>query len=118
MCANAHRAPTRGGRLRDMRIVSWNIENLSRWIDDGVSFAAQVAALGAPDVLCLQEIRLRPSDADAISRARGLLPGYDCALSLCDDRRNVTFRGGRAHGVATYVRRSWSESKSETPDWD
>jgi exodeoxyribonuclease III len=101
-----------------MRIVSWNIENLTRWLDDRVGFEAQVAVLGEPDVLCLQEVRLRPNDVALIARARTLLPDYDCALSLCDDPRNVTFRGGRAHGVTTYVHRDCGEITTASPDWD
>ncbi|HET9622307.1 MAG TPA: exodeoxyribonuclease III [Kofleriaceae bacterium] len=101
-----------------MRIVAWNIENLARWLDDGAALAAQVEALGAPDVLCLQEVRLRPRDGLAVAAARALLPGYRCALALCDDPRNVTFRGGRAYGVATYVHERCGELATATPAWD
>lgn len=100
-----------------MRIVSWNIENLARWLDAGEKLAAQVEALGAPDVLCLQEVRLRPGDRDAGARAASLLPGYRAAFSLCDDPRNIKFRGGRAYGVATYVREG-IEAIHASPDWD
>lgn len=101
-----------------MRIVSWNIENLARWLDHSDRFSAQVAALGTPDVLCLQEVRLRPRDELAAARAHVLAGGYRCELALCDDPGNVTFRGGRAYGVATYVHGRCGPIATATPAWD
>jgi exodeoxyribonuclease III len=98
-----------------MRIVSWNVENLVRWLAARDEFAAHVKALGYPDVLCLQEIRIRPSDGDDIAAMRGLLPGYECHFALANDPRNIKFRGGRAHGVATYVK---GAAVAATPAWD
>ena len=43
------------------------------------------------------------------------LPGYRCHYSLPRDPRNVTFRGGRMYGVATFVRGRW---RAEVPEWD
>src|SRR6185312_7155444 len=102
---------------RNMQIVSWNIENLSPWLG-GDDFARHVRALGDFDVVCLQEIRVRPRDGEAIEQLRRLLPGYACAYALCDDPRNVTFRGGRAHGVATFVRERAGDTTVVTPAWD
>jgi len=101
-----------------MRIVSWNIGNLARWLDDGARLARHVEALGAPDVVCLQEVRLRPRDEATVREARALLPGYRAALALCDDPQNVAFRGGRAYGVATYVHERCGEVVFARPDWD
>jgi len=113
-----------------MRIVAWNIENLARWLPGAAAkpgarnppsparFRAHVAALGEPDILCLQEIRLRPQDRDLIAAARALLPGYTCHLALANDPRNVKYRGGRAYGVATYVRDTLGTVSSATPAWD
>lgn len=101
-----------------MRIVSWNVEHLGRWLERGDDFRAQVAALGDPDVLCLQEVRLRSRDHALVDAARALLPEHACHLALADDPRNVTFRGGRANGVATYVRRSLGDALAATPSWD
>ena len=101
-----------------MRIVSWNIQNLALWLHDRAAFVDHVRALGAPDILCLQEIRLRPRDSDAVAQARALLPHHVCGLALCDDPRNVVFRGGRAYGVATYVHRRLGDSTHAAPDWD
>ena len=101
-----------------MRIVSWNIESLAPWIDGRHDFARHVEMLQYPDVICLQEIRLRPGDRAATDRARTLLPGYTCHISLSDDPRNVTFRGGRAYGVATYISESCGDTVAATPEWD
>jgi exodeoxyribonuclease-3 len=96
------------GRLT---IVSWNVENLAGYIQGPgeplrgrPSLGEIVATLGAPDVLCLQEIRIRPQDETLIASARAALPGYGCHLALNRDPENARFRGGRAYGVATYVR--------------
>lgn len=102
-----------------MRIVSWNIERWARWLTDEHERARRhlVEDLGAPDVLCLQELEMRATDDDEIERAKTALRGYDCFLSLPRDRFNVTYRGGRAYGVATYVR-SKLRAKGRVPDWD
>jgi exodeoxyribonuclease III len=104
------------GRLT---IASWNIENLAGYAEGpgevglGPSKTRRrpplrdvVTKLGSPDVLCLQEIRIRPQDHALIASARSALPGYGCELSLNRDPQNARFRGGRAYGVATYVRES------------
>ncbi|MGN6511991.1 MAG: exodeoxyribonuclease III [Lysobacteraceae bacterium] len=88
-----------------LRLVSWNIENLAPWLaDDGARLAQWHARRGAPDVLCLQEVRIRPGDAELVDRMRRALPGYVCHAALNRDPRNGGFRGGRAYGVATWVR--------------
>jgi exodeoxyribonuclease-3 len=74
-----------------------------------------VEELGEPDVLCLQELRIRQQDADAVSALEAALPGYRCFHALARDPRNVTFRGGRMYGVATFVRGRW---RGEVPAWD
>lgn len=103
-----------------MRIVAWNVENVVRWLapDQRAAFAGQLARLGDPDILCLQEIRVRPRDREHIVEMQQLLPGYTCHYALSDDPRNVTFRGGRQHGVATYVRDTLGSVTAATPAWD
>ena len=88
-----------------MRLVSWNVENAVRCLP---SLPVIVDGLGRPDVLCLQELRIRQQDSAAISALEGALPGYACHYSLPRDPRNVTFRGGRIYGVATFVRTDWT----------
>ena len=98
-----------------LRIVSWNIENLAPWLDGRL--AGQHARLGHPDVLCLQEVRIRPGDAEVVARMRSALPGYACVSALNRDAKNGGFRGGRAYGVAMYVRDALAPV-ALTFDWD
>ena len=95
-----------------MKVVSWNIENALRGL---AALPTVVEELGAPDVLCLQELRIRRQDADSVSALENALPGYRCYHALARDPRNVTFRGGRMYGVATFVRGRW---RAEVPAWD
>lgn len=111
----------RGGvftQSESMRIVSWNVENLAPWLADRAGLDAQLDAMGSPDILCLQEIRVRPRDHDQIDAMRELLPGYDCAFALADDPRNASYRGGRAYGVVTYVRNTLGPVTAHVPPWD
>ena len=88
-----------------MRIVSWNIENLAPWLGQ-CRLQALCARLGNPDVLCLQEIRIRAHDADALAAMHDALPGYACCFALNRDTHNGRHRGGRAYGVATWIARA------------
>src|SRR5687768_17691966 len=95
-----------------MKVVSWNIENAVPRLS---ALPTVMGALGAPDVLCLQELRIRRHDADAVAALEAALPGYRCHHALARDARNVKFRGGRMYGVATFVRGRW---RGEVPEWD
>jgi exodeoxyribonuclease III len=95
-----------------LKIVSWNIENVVKRLS---ALPEMVEALGTPDVLCLQELRIRTQDADSVRALEAALPGYQCFHSLARDARNVTFRGGRMYGVATFARGRW---RGEAPPWD
>ncbi len=101
-----------------MRVVSWNIENLAPWLGLTRDLRSRVAELGNPDVLCLQEVKLRPRDTELVAQMHAALPGYRCFAALCDDPRNVTFRGGRAYGVATYIRDELGPVAAQAPAWD
>ena len=93
-------------------MISWNVENALRCLP---ALPTIVDELGRPEVLCLQELRIRGSDEQAISALTQALPGYRCHYSLPRDPRNVTFRGGRMYGVATFVQGHW---RAEVPEWD
>jgi exodeoxyribonuclease-3 len=95
-----------------MTLISWNVENALRCLPALPDIAD---ALGKPDVMCLQELRIRSLDEDAIRTLESGLPGYRCHYALARDPRNVKFRGGRMYGVATYARGAW---RAETPEWD
>jgi exodeoxyribonuclease III len=113
-----------------MRFVSWNIDGAARTLDLPTSSARARSAsehlalsdlhqrLGAPDVLALQEVRIRANDAPLISKLEHALPGYVCSHSLCRDPINVRFRGGRAYGVATFVRAELGPKWVERSPWD
>src|SRR5690349_20688701 len=87
-----------------LSIVSWNVENVARLRVPPHTLATWHGELGMPDVLCLQELRVRDHDAQAASDLRREIPGWSGALSLNRDDRNATFRGGRAYGVGTWTR--------------
>ncbi len=95
-----------------MKLVSWNIEHALRRLGDLPNIMEQ---LGSPDVLCLQELRIRAQDSADIATLQAALPLYRCHFSLPRDPRNVTFRGGRMYGVATFLRGGW---RGEVPTWD
>ena len=104
-----------------MRLFSWNIENLPRFLRPAAgtpTLAEIVAAWDAPEIVCVQETRIRPRDVELVRAMEQALPGYACHFSLCDDPRNVTYRGGRAYGVATWVKRRFARSHGRTLPWD
>jgi exodeoxyribonuclease III len=111
-------------RAKPLKVLSWNVENLSRYVGPAVErgvLSSYVEAMGSPAVVCLQEVRVRPSDASSIDAMRTALPGYHCFFALADDPKNVTFRGGRMYGVVTYVAESLAGDAGligRTPAWD
>jgi exodeoxyribonuclease III len=80
-----------------MKLVSWNVNGLAR-VAEGLPEIH--AALGEPDVFCLQETRVEVS---------GALPGFTCFSN--------TYRGRKMYGVATYVRSSLATEGAKLP-WD
>jgi exodeoxyribonuclease III len=94
-----------------VRIVSWNISSITARLGD--QLRSELEAFDA-DVICLQELGIRNSDAATV--AAMALPGFALHVSLPTDPRNVRFRGGRAYGVATYVRDAAATAFS--PEWD
>jgi exodeoxyribonuclease-3 len=102
-----------------LRICSWNIESLVPYLaaDAATSLADVLDGLRTPDVLCLQEVRVRPRDRVLVERMRSALPGYHCDYALNHDMRNATWHGGRAYGVATWARTDFDPAPL-TFDWD
>jgi exodeoxyribonuclease-3 len=92
-----------------LKILCWNVENALKRL------AELPAEVAGHDVVCLQELRVRAQDADNVAALESALPGYRCFHALPRDPHNVTYRGGRAYGVATYVR---GEATGEQPSWD
>lgn len=58
-----------------LRLVSWNVENMTRFLRAPGEILAR---FGTPDVLCMQEIRVRPQDGPVLAEMTRALPGYDC----------------------------------------
>lgn len=116
--------------MRDsLRLVSWNIENLAPYLGDEktlfgpekgalATLSAIVASWGDPDVVCLQEVRVRAGDRELVAAVGRALPDYDCGLQLNRDARNATFRGGRMYGVATFVKRALGPVVHHGAPWD
>lgn len=99
-------------------LVSWNIDRLASYLSASTPLSRVLETVGTPDVLCLQEVRLRPSDAELLAAARVALPHYDFACSLAADPFNATFRGGRTYGVATYAAKKLGRTTTEHASWD
>jgi exodeoxyribonuclease III len=115
----------------DLHLVSWNIDGFERTLAQpspprrrSTKPVARMALkdlhreLGSPDILALQEIRIRATDAGLTESLDKALPGYVCGHSLSRDPINVRFRGGRAYGVATFVRSELEPRWLERPEWD
>lgn len=104
---------------RPLTVLSWNVENLARHLGGaGPALPAIVARFGHPELVCLQEIRVRPADTDLVRAMEGALPGYTCAYALAHAPKNAAFRGGRTYGVATYVKNSLGRETSTALDRD
>jgi exodeoxyribonuclease III len=115
-----------------LRLVSWNVDGLERTLPPPsaakpsarksrtlrVALSELHESLGRPDILALQEVRIRSTDSVLISSMEKALPGYVCGHSLCRDALNARFRGGRAYGVATYVREEIAPRWVDPPVWD
>lgn len=101
-----------------MRIVSWNVENLAPWLDaEPAGLRAMHERLGSPEVLCLQEVRIRRHDEARVAAMQAALPGFGCHASLNHDPHNGRFRGGRAYGVGTWLRDGLDATPLRFP-WD
>lgn len=96
-----------------MHVVSWNVEGLK-----GRDFRELMKSLREPDVLCLQELRLRERDAEEARALAEALPGYVFHRSLADDPKNARFRGGRTYGVGTFVKADLEPLFVKRPAWD
>ena len=103
-----------------LSIASWNCDGIVPHLSGGKSapLATVAERLGMPDVLCLQELRLRPQDDELVAAMAGALPGYACVYSLCNDPKNATFRGGRMYGVATWIKSDLEPSRAYRFPWD
>src|SRR5262245_45504716 len=104
-----------------VHVVSWNVENLAHHLGEKPRHGALsdiARELGSPDVLCLQELRLRARDSELLRLAEQALPEYRLTHSLADDPKNASFRGGCTYGVGTYARRELGATALARQDWE
>ena len=96
-----------------MKVISWNVENALRCLPalPTTSSTSRKSRSPVPSGASHQTGK----DGQAIGALTQGLPGYRCHYSLPRDPRNVTFRGGRMYGVATFVQGRW---RAEVPEWD
>lgn len=99
-----------------LTITALNVESAVPLLSSG-QLPEVARALGDPDVLRLEELGVRASDAALVERLSSALEGGVCGVSLNRDLRNAKFRGGRMYGVATFVKRALSP-RFETFPWD
>jgi exodeoxyribonuclease-3 len=101
--------------------VSWNVDNITAHLGEKPSRGSLlevVHALGSPDILCLQELRLREGDVVRLRLAEQALPDYALTHSLANDSKNASFRGGCTYGVGTYARRQLGTRPLPREDWE
>jgi exodeoxyribonuclease-3 len=96
-----------------LHVASWNVEGITRRVLPEV-----LERLGSPDVLCLQELRVRERDAEEVRALASALPGYGFHHSLADDPKNARFRAGRTYGVGTFARTALEPIFVARPAWD
>ncbi|ETN46129.1 uncharacterized protein HMPREF1541_00313 [Cyphellophora europaea CBS 101466] len=119
-----------------IKIVSWNVNGVNAFLQKKISFSHSPASslrqalrtLGWPHFLCLQEVKIAPSDLAtqnglrqaANEKALPEEPTYEIVYSLPRDRYNATGFGGKVHGVATLIRKDFYASITSTriPEWD
>ncbi|KAL8934335.1 MAG: hypothetical protein Q9216_005962 [Gyalolechia sp. 2 TL-2023] len=139
-----------------LRVFSWNINGVASYLDSQrpittffatstatprkSSSAPQFPSLRAclhrwsfPHLICLQEIKIAPSDTSSQASLRRTVNSplndddyatephslYDAHFCLPRDKHNATGFGGKVYGVCTLIRRDMAASSStKTVDWD
>ncbi|KAL8671770.1 MAG: hypothetical protein Q9168_003741 [Polycauliona sp. 1 TL-2023] len=139
-----------------LRIFAWNINGIVPYLDQQPlinkffptksspqtctpspplqpSLRACIQRWTFPHIICLQEVKIAPSDTSSQASVRRVvnvtLPNhepptepdrlYDAHFSLPRDKYNATGFGGKVYGVCTLVRRDVNASSVTSPvDWD
>ena len=104
-------------RRAELTIWSWNVEDLVRHLRADAAATERRLFARPPDIVCFQEVRVRPHDAASLAAMQDAFAGYDCHFSLANDPYNATWRGGRAYGVATWIAPSLRARAVNLP-WD
>ncbi|KAI4271358.1 MAG: hypothetical protein LQ337_006067 [Flavoplaca oasis] len=142
-------------RQDSLRIHAWNINGIAPYLDrqpliktffptksstrastpspSQPSLRACLHRWAFPHIVCLQEVKIAPSDISSQASVRRVinstLPNeahptepscqYDAHFSLPRDKYNATGFGGKVYGVCTLVRRDVATSSvTKTVEWD
>ncbi|KAL8685066.1 MAG: hypothetical protein Q9218_007995 [Villophora microphyllina] len=149
--------PHSGSKPAILRVYSWNINGIAPYLDQQRpitkffpttssnstskstntphphSFRACFRRWSFPHIVCLQEVKVAPSDTSSQSSVRRIINTalneddptnssnrlYDAHFNLPRDKYNATGFGGKVYGVCTLIRRNLAPSTSiKIPDWD
>lgn len=98
----------------------------------GPSLRANLKRWKWPHILCLQEVKIAPTDTKTQASVRRVVNTpldsneendsnrhlYDAHFCLPHDRHNATGFGGKVYGVCTLIRRDIPEPVTNTVEWD
>ena len=104
----------------------------SKFIAFGPSLRANLKRWKWPHILCLQEVKIAPTDTKTQASVRRVVNSpldstdensssrdlYDAHFCLPRDRHNATGFGGKVYGVCTLIRRDVPEPVTKTVEWD
>ncbi|KAI4227483.1 MAG: hypothetical protein L6R36_002384 [Xanthoria steineri] len=139
----------------NLRIYAWNINGIAPYLDQQPlintffptksstrsttphssqpSLRACLQRWSFPHIICLQEVKIAPSDTSSQASVRravnSTIPGhdpltepnrlYETHFNLPRDKHNATGFGGRVYGVCTLVRQDLAASSTtKSVDWD
>lgn len=137
---NPAKATSRDVDKSKLTIFSWNVNGIepliqrpiSSFFDSASEAASPIRSFlkrhGWPDMVCLQEVKIRPSDVQtqralekAVARSsQATEPDYLVKFCLPQDRHNAGAFGGRMYGVATIIREdTWKDVQTcREVEWD
>ncbi|KAL8820881.1 MAG: hypothetical protein Q9223_001001, partial [Gallowayella weberi] len=139
-----------------LRIFSWNINGIAPYLDQQTSIKsffpteksstskptpphahpslrACIHRWAFPHIICLQEVKIAPSDTSSQNSVRRVVNApladndpatashrlYDVHFNLPRDKNNATGFGGKVYGVCTLVRRDIAPAtETRLVDWD
>ncbi|KAI4131237.1 MAG: hypothetical protein LQ338_001330 [Usnochroma carphineum] len=148
--------PSNDHRTTTLRIYSWNINGIAPYLDTQrpittffptstssprkpgpsppyPSLRACLHRWSFPHIICLQEVKVAPSDTTSQASVRRIInipfannepttePSrlYDSYFCLPRDKYNATGFGGKVYGVCTIIRHDIvPSSRTKTVDWD
>jgi exonuclease III len=147
---NNETKPSNTSDMDRISVYSWNINGIQPFIQKSITSyfqakkpsskqsetpATATASLrdflrqhGWPTILCLQEVKINPSDDATISAVRKAVsstkedePDYEAHFCLSTDPHNAKGFGRKIYGVCTIIRKSFVDKYQPTirsVDWD